>query len=75
MDWRDYISVDPNVCHGRLCVKGTRIMVWVGLGCLADGMSADEVIDAYPMLTRDDVRACLAYAADLRVGSANRFGA
>ncbi len=58
------ISVDPNVCHGQPCVKGTRIMVWLILNYLASGDSFEDILAAYPALTRDDIRACLAYAAE-----------
>jgi uncharacterized protein (DUF433 family) len=60
----DRISVDPNVCHGQPCVKGTRIMVWLVLNYLANGDSIEEILAAYPNLTREDIRACLAYAAE-----------
>ena len=59
------VSIDPNVCHGQPCVKGTRIMVWLVVGFLANGDSVEDVLKAYPELTRDDVRACLAYAAEM----------
>jgi len=59
----DRISVDPNVCHGQPCVKGTRIMVWLILDFLANGDSIEDILASYPSLTREDVRACLAYAA------------
>jgi uncharacterized protein (DUF433 family) len=58
------ISVDPNVCHGQPCVKGTRVMVWLVLNYLANGDSIKDILVAYPNLTREDVRACLAYAAE-----------
>jgi len=58
------ITVDPNVCHGQPCVKGTRIMVWLILNFLANGDTAEEILAAYPSLSRDDIRACLAYAAE-----------
>ncbi|MGB6068664.1 MAG: DUF433 domain-containing protein [Desulfomonilaceae bacterium] len=57
------ISVDPNVCHGQPCVKGTRIMVWLILNYLASGDRVEDILAAYPAVTRDDIRACLAYAA------------
>ncbi len=60
----DRISVDPNVCHGQPCVKGTRIMVWLVLNYLASGDSIEDVLASYPGLTREDIRACLAYAAE-----------
>lgn len=58
------ISVDPNVCHGQACVKGTRIMVWLILDYLANGDSIDDILRAYPSLNREDILACLAYAAE-----------
>jgi len=58
------ISVDPNVCHGQPCVKGTRIMVWLVLNYLANGDSIEDILAAYPNLTGEDIRACLAYAAE-----------
>ncbi len=61
----DRIVVDPGVCHGKPCVKGTRIMVWQVVQFLANGDSMDDILAAYPSLTRDDVQACLAFAAEL----------
>ncbi len=58
------ITVDPNVCHGQPCVKGTRVMVWLLLQYLANGDSAEDVLAAYPGLTAEDIQACLAYAAE-----------
>ncbi|MEW6351753.1 MAG: DUF433 domain-containing protein [Thermodesulfobacteriota bacterium] len=57
------IVVNPAVCHGSPCIRGTRIMVWLILEYLANGDGIDDILAAYPGLTRDDVRACLAYAA------------
>ena len=65
MDWRERISVDPAVCHGRACVKGTRIMVSVVLDNFAAGLTTDDIVSSYPSLTREDVQAAMAYAADL----------
>lgn len=64
-DWRDRISVDPHVCHGKPCIRGTRIFLSVILDNLAAGRSAEEIIESYPSLTPADVRAALAYAAEL----------
>ena len=64
-DWRERISIDPNVCHGKPCIKGTRIMVWIIVDYLANGDSVKEVLTAYPSLTREDVQAALAYAAEM----------
>ena len=65
MSWRDHITVDPNVCHGQACVKGTRIMVSVVLDNLANGLSPEEIVSSYPSLNQEAVRAAMAYAADL----------
>jgi len=65
MDWQDRITVDPDVCHGQACIKGTRIMVSVVLDNLAAGLQADEVLESYPSLTAEDVHAAVAYAAEL----------
>jgi uncharacterized protein (DUF433 family) len=65
MDWRTRITVDPAVCHGKACVKGTRIMASVVLDNLAAGQSADEIVRLYPTLRREDVIATMAYAAEL----------
>ena len=64
MQWQDRISVDPNVCHGKACIKGTRVMVSVVLDNLAAGESPDGIARAYH-LTPDDVHAALLYAAAL----------
>lgn len=59
------ISVDMEICHGKPCVKGTRIMVAQVVQFLANGDSVEAILDAYPELTRKDVQACLAFAAEL----------
>ena len=65
MDWRNHITVDPAVCHGQACIKGTRVMVAVVLDNLAAGLERDEILRSYPSLTAADVHAAMAYAADL----------
>jgi len=65
MNWRERISADPLVCHGRTCIKGTRIMVSVILDNLAAGVSEEEILKSYPSLVPDDIRAALAYATEL----------
>lgn len=65
VDWRERISVDPQVCHGQPCIKGTRIMVWIILSCLANGDTVEDILEAYPSLTKEDVQAALAYAAEI----------
>lgn len=66
MDWRDYITVDPKICHGQACVKGTRIMVSVVLDNLAANLKPEEILRSYPSLTPEAIQAAIAYAADLR---------
>jgi uncharacterized protein (DUF433 family) len=53
MKWRDHISTDPNLCHGQVCIKGTRIPVSVVLDNLAAGLAEDEILRSYPALTKD----------------------
>jgi uncharacterized protein (DUF433 family) len=65
MDWRSYITVDPEVCHGQACIRGTRIMVSVVLDNLAAGLDVAELLTSYPTLTREGIRAAIAYAAEL----------
>jgi uncharacterized protein (DUF433 family) len=65
MDWRQHITVDSAVLHGKACIRGTRIPVAVVLANLADGLSAEEIIRSYPSLTATGIQAALAYAADL----------
>ena len=65
MNWQERISSDPNICHGRVCIQGTRIMVSVILDNLSEGMTIEEIIKSNPPLTKEDVRAAINYAADL----------
>lgn len=64
-DWNQHITIKSDVCHGKPCISGTRIMVSVILDNLADGLSPEEVVEEYPPLTMDDVRAAISYAATL----------
>jgi uncharacterized protein (DUF433 family) len=64
MDYRDHIVVDPEVRFGKSTVRGTRITVGDVLSYLASGMSEDEILADFPQLSRDDLRACLAFAAE-----------
>jgi uncharacterized protein (DUF433 family) len=60
------ISVDPQVCHGQPCIRGTRIMVYLVLELLEAGLEPDKIIqEYYPRLERQDIEACLHYAAGL----------
>jgi len=64
-DWKERISIDPNVCHGKPCIKGTRIWVSLIVDNLAAGSSEAGILQAYPSLSREDIRAALAYAAEM----------
>ncbi|MGQ9554689.1 MAG: DUF433 domain-containing protein [Anaerolineae bacterium] len=65
MEWSERISLDPAICHGKACIKGTRIMVSVVLDNLANGLTVEEILQSYPSLSREDVLAAIAYAAEL----------
>ncbi len=59
------ISVDPNVCFGKPCIRGSRIWVSLLLDFLASGMSHQDVLTEYPQLTEEDIRAAIAYGAEM----------
>lgn len=59
------ISVDPNICFGKPCIRGTRIWVSLLLDLLASGASIKEILSEYPQLTEEDVRAAIAYGAEM----------
>lgn len=59
------ISIDPNVCFGKPCIRGTRIWVSLIVDNLAEGVSETELLAAYPQLERQDIRAALSYAAEM----------
>lgn len=63
--WQDHISTAAEVCHGKPCIRGTRVLVSVVLDNLAEGLTAEEIVLEYPPLTVEDVRAAVAYAAAL----------
>lgn len=65
MDWKSRISADPEICHGKACIKGTRVLVSVVLDQLASGMTLAQIVQLYPQLSNDDVLAVIAYAAEL----------
>ena len=65
MNWRDHITVDPEVCHGKACISGTRVLVTTVLDNLASGLDAEEITRSYPSVSRETVRAALCYAAVL----------
>jgi uncharacterized protein (DUF433 family) len=64
-NWKDRISVNPAVCHGKACIRGTRIMVSVILDNVAAGVQRAEILSSYPALKSEDIDAALAYAAEL----------
>jgi uncharacterized protein (DUF433 family) len=64
MDYKNVITIEPGKRGGRPCVRGMRVAVSDVLGWLAAGMSHEQILSDYPELTEDDIRACLAYAAD-----------
>ncbi len=63
MNWQERISVNPAVRGGKPCIKGTRITVYDVLEYLAGGMSEDQILTDFPDLAREDIRACLGFAA------------
>jgi len=63
-EWRSRIVIEAGKCGGRPCIRGMRITVYDVLSYLAAGMSTSEVLDDFPYLTAEDIRACLAYAAE-----------
>jgi len=65
LNWRERITSDPLICHGKACIKGTRIMVSVILENLADGLCESEILKSYPSLSSEDIKAAVAYAAEL----------
>ncbi|MEO8627171.1 MAG: DUF433 domain-containing protein [Betaproteobacteria bacterium] len=65
MDWKPYITADPQVMHGAVCLKGTRIPVSVVLDNLADGETPERILAQFPSLSAEHISAAIAYAADL----------
>ncbi len=65
MRWQDYISSNPEVCHGKACITGTRVMATIILDSLAEGLGVEEIIEHYPSVSREGVQATLLYAAEL----------
>ena len=61
----DRISIDPNICHGQVCIKGTRIPVHQIVHMLANGDTVEALLNEYPTICREDILACLDYAASL----------
>lgn len=59
------ISIDPNICHGKPCIKGHRIWVSFVLDLLAGGATTEEILAEYPGLEQEDILACLAYGSEM----------
>ena len=69
------IATDPAICHGKPCIRGHRIWVSLIIDLLADGMTIEQILEQYPGLEPDDIRACMAYAAEMtreRIGATGR---
>jgi uncharacterized protein (DUF433 family) len=64
MNYKDIITIEPGKRGGKPCIRGMRITVYDVLDYLASGMTIEEILDDFPYLTEEDIRACLAYAAD-----------
>ncbi len=60
-NWQEQIEINPKVCHGKPCIKGTRIMVSVILDNLAEGLTLEEIVEEYPPLTELNVRGAIAF--------------
>ncbi len=63
--WKEMISIRDDVCHGKPCIKGTRIWVSLILDFLASGSTVEEILVEYPQLSEEEVRACIAYGAEV----------
>ena len=70
MDYRNFITIEPGKRGGKPCVRGMRITVGDVLGWLAAGMSQKEIMEDFPEITEDDIRACLTFAAAKEQGQA-----
>ena len=62
-NWRERIVIDPAIHHGEPCIKGTRVPVSVIVGSIAEGDTSEQILEAWPQLTREDVKAALKFAA------------
>ncbi|MGH8480154.1 MAG: DUF433 domain-containing protein [Gammaproteobacteria bacterium] len=65
IEWRQYVISDPQICHGQLCAKGTRVLLTNILDSLAEGASREEILRSYPSLAPEHIDAAIAYAAEL----------
>ncbi|NHJ88059.1 MAG: DUF433 domain-containing protein [Asgard group archaeon] len=67
-DWKAQIASKVSICHGKVCIKNTRVMLSVILDCVAEGMTEEEILKEYPSLKEGDVSIALQYAASLARG-------
>ena len=65
INWRDHVTFDPEICHGRVCITGTRVLVTTVLDNLAAGLDSEEITRSYPSITRESVQAAVCYATEL----------
>ena len=61
--WKNHISINPEICHGRACIKGTRVMISVIIDNIAEGHTLDDIVENYPTITHDDIKAAIFYAS------------
>lgn len=69
-DWEEHISVDPDICHGKPCIKGTRVLVATVVASLEDGMTADEILGYYPSIPPESVQALAQYVENTQLATA-----
>ena len=72
-DYRDHITIDPGKRGGKPCIRSMRITVYDVLDWLASGLSESQILEDYPELTQDDIRACLAFAANRECQPKNKL--
>ena len=65
MEWQEFVTVDPSICHGKACIRGTRVLVSAILDNIAGGESKETILKSYPTITVEAINAAIAYAADL----------
>lgn len=68
LEWKERITSNIDICHGKVCIKGTRVMISVILDCVAEGMGEEEILLEYPSLKKGDVNVALMYGASLARG-------
>lgn len=65
MGWQEHVTVDPTICHGKACIRGTRVLVSAILDNIAAGETKEAILESYPTITVEAINAAIAYAADL----------